>query len=92
MTFQVDVLYALYYVSDKCAAGTFSRTGYAPCTVCPLHHYQESIGMMSCDPCNSDQITLNNSTSNSSYCVDGGENIYYIVKDLYALCLLNKSS
>uniref|UniRef100_A0A182Y3Y1 Notch n=1 Tax=Anopheles stephensi TaxID=30069 RepID=A0A182Y3Y1_ANOST len=41
----------------KCAAGTYSHTGLAPCSPCPKNYYQKSEGATSCSECPSGRRT-----------------------------------
>ncbi|KAI1303707.1 Fibropellin-1 [Halotydeus destructor] len=42
----------------KCPAGTYSETGLEPCSVCPVHYYQEKTGATNCSECKSNERTL----------------------------------
>ncbi|XP_048248760.1 uncharacterized protein LOC124126022 isoform X2 [Haliotis rufescens] len=54
-----------------CPIGQYSVTGYFPCTACPLHFYQNSTAQDHCKECNTDQITEQTGSTNSSDCKPG---------------------
>ncbi|XP_071107672.1 uncharacterized protein [Haliotis cracherodii] len=58
-----------------CPIGQYSVTGYVPCTPCPLHFYQDSTTQDHCKECNTDQITEQTGSTNSSDCKPGNTTI-----------------
>nr|XP_022304306.1 uncharacterized protein LOC111111552 [Crassostrea virginica] len=52
-----------------CQTGRYSQTGYTPCKICPLHHYQNLEGQTSCKECNYNQRTYKTGSINSSECI-----------------------
>ncbi|XP_060076672.1 uncharacterized protein LOC132556307 [Ylistrum balloti] len=52
----------------ECQPGTFSQTGYEPCTFCPKNFYQELAGQKGCMECASDAITNTSGSNNSAQC------------------------
>ena len=57
-----------------CQPGRYSQTGYTPCEMCPLHHYQNLEGQTSCKECNYNQRTYKTGSINSSECIIAGLN------------------
>lgn len=62
-----------------CQTGRYSQTGYTPCKICPLHHYQNLEGQTSCKECNYNQRTYKTGSINSSECIIAGLNRMILV-------------
>ncbi|XP_046553547.1 LOW QUALITY PROTEIN: uncharacterized protein LOC124262974 [Haliotis rubra] len=54
-----------------CPSGQYSVTGYAPCTPCPRHFYQDSTAQTRCKECGTDQITEQTGSKTLSDCKPG---------------------
>ncbi|XP_046562706.1 sushi, von Willebrand factor type A, EGF and pentraxin domain-containing protein 1-like [Haliotis rubra] len=54
-----------------CPSGQYSVTGYAPCTPCPRHFYQDSRAQTQCKECDTDQITEQTGSKTLSDCKPG---------------------
>ncbi|KAL3875697.1 hypothetical protein ACJMK2_033625, partial [Sinanodonta woodiana] len=52
-----------------CGPGTYSFTGYMPCTVCPMNFYQDETKGITCKPCSMDSTTLSIGSNSSSNCL-----------------------
>ncbi|KAL7042588.1 hypothetical protein ACKWTF_001212 [Chironomus riparius] len=61
---------------SKCAPGTYSSTGLAPCSPCPQNFFQNMPGMMSCTECPTNMKTDNAGATGREECkaVTCGEN------------------
>ncbi|XP_069124277.1 LOW QUALITY PROTEIN: uncharacterized protein [Argopecten irradians] len=53
----------------QCQPGSFSATGYEPCTECPMNFYQDSIAQTHCMECSTDEITSAVGSNSSSMCI-----------------------
>ena len=56
-------------VADPCEPGSYSSSGLAPCTLCPLHHYQEHPASTVCVECQPEKLTEMVGANNSSMCI-----------------------
>jgi hypothetical protein len=54
----------------KCAPGTYSDTGLAPCAPCPLNFFQPLSGQRQCFECHTTEETLKVGTSSKDECQD----------------------
>ncbi|XP_062599712.1 uncharacterized protein LOC134261288 isoform X2 [Saccostrea cucullata] len=54
----------------KCSTGTYSFDGFAPCSICPLNHYQDQTGATSCIRCPDEKYTVSVGSSSLSNCTD----------------------
>ena len=55
--FSFQITLPMIYFAAQCAPGTFSKTGLAPCEMCPVGTYQPSSGKTFCHRCEFDQLT-----------------------------------
>lgn len=53
----------------KCAAGTYSPTGLAPCSQCPRNFYQNVVGTTSCMECPTNMKTVGTGATGLEECI-----------------------
>ena len=67
--YTVDVKFIIFLFLEPCQPGSWSRTGYAPCDLCPLNFYQDESNAMECKECATDSITANAGAQSVTECV-----------------------
>ena len=59
-----------------CWFGYHSKSGLAPCSGCPMHHYGDKRGTTLCTECPSDRVTLEIGSDNEDDCLGQSWPIY----------------
>ena len=55
--------------TEECQPGTWSRTGYEPCGLCPLNFYQDENNAVMCKECATDKGTNHTGSSTEADCI-----------------------
>ena len=58
-----------FLFSEPCQPGSWSRTGYQPCDLCPLNFYQDDSTAVACKECDPDKVTTNPGAQSDAECV-----------------------
>ena len=66
----IFLLFFLIYSSiAPCQPGSWSRTGFEPCQLCPLNFYQDETNATDCKECAGENVTTSEGSQSAAECV-----------------------